>query len=494
MRDATNYYYTSMPAPDAERNAPIDEPGLELVRAESSIPALIGPPGPAEWEALKEQARWLAASGLVKSVYRGKESNVMLMILQGRELAMPPVATLTNVHIIDGVPSLSAKMQMALVKRAGHFMRVTESTEDHATVVFGRRGEPREDRGTFTYTIQDAETAKLLKKDNWAQNPKAMLRARAITAVTTMEFTDVLMGVTYSPEELGADVDPMTGEVTGVPAEERITNDEARAFKARIDDVVRHDKPDVDPEKSWRHRIVTQMAEAGMVLGRNEGDRYVALLPKSRRDELDEIISGIEQWMPKDTPSSDDDDVAEGEFVGDPPASPPGTVTDDAAAGSMEPHPAPPGPVAAPSDDGVEDAELVPPDDHAVGATEAVAGDSDGIGEGPAAEPATAEAPPEAPQPKRTDAQRKRIMASATEAGLDTPKRHGVIRVVTQGRVESANDLTKLEADRVLAVLKGIIAGDLEWGPYTYDDDTTEETVLIISEKGKAMLGAIGLL
>ena len=55
-----------------------------------------------------------------------------------------------------------------------------------------------------SFTIDDAERMKLTGKGNWATMPTAMLMARVTSLLGRMLFADVLLGMAYTPEELGA--------------------------------------------------------------------------------------------------------------------------------------------------------------------------------------------------------------------------------------------------------------------------------------------------
>lgn len=226
--------------------------------------AVVAPPGPAEWSALKDQAAELARSGLVPSRYTGKPQDILVVALAARELGIPPIVALNKMHVIDGTPGLSAEVMAGLVQREGHELWLEHSDEKAAVVAAKRRGQERVHQQEFT--IHDAETAGLLdiwyerwvpkdmgnrsknvretyvvaprsrveyliearqqpeeapdwvadqqgrgetpkRRENWFLYPKAMLRARAITALCRVVFADVMMGYTYSPEELGAAVD-----------------------------------------------------------------------------------------------------------------------------------------------------------------------------------------------------------------------------------------------------------------------------------------------
>lgn len=168
-------------------------------------------------QALEEKKGWatsLAGSSLLPPSYRKQPANLLLAAEYADTLGVPRIAALTGIHIIQGKPTMSADLMLALVRRAGHRVRVEgDDTRAHATLL-------RADDPDFTYattwTMEKARTAGLLAKSGsaWETYPAAMLRARAITEVVRMGASEVLFGAIYAPEELGVPVDE-----TGNPVE-----------------------------------------------------------------------------------------------------------------------------------------------------------------------------------------------------------------------------------------------------------------------------------
>jgi len=74
--------------------------------------------------------------------------------------------------------------------------------------VTGKRSD-NGDEMSVTWTLEMAERAGLLNKQNWKKYPEAMLWARAASQLCRMLFADCFAGATYTPEEIGAD------EITG---------------------------------------------------------------------------------------------------------------------------------------------------------------------------------------------------------------------------------------------------------------------------------------
>jgi hypothetical protein len=169
------------------------------------LPANTATPTTEEWTALERQCEVIAKSGLApKSV--STPEKILTIALKGRELNLPPMQSLSHIHIIEGRPALSAELMVALVQRAGHKLRVSETTSERC-VVEGVRADDPEYLARAEFTLDDAGRAGLLGKPAWKQYPAAMLRARAISSLCRFAFADVISGCSYTPEELGAEVD-----------------------------------------------------------------------------------------------------------------------------------------------------------------------------------------------------------------------------------------------------------------------------------------------
>lgn len=162
---------------------------------------------PLEFEPQNFSDAWRMAevfsqSALVPKHLRGKPHDVMLTILHGRELGISPVRAMQMIHVIEGKPGVEAKLAVALVKKerslCRYFIRL-ESTNERAVYETQREGEPAPIRQEFT--IEDAERAGLLGKDNWTKYPGAMLRARASMALARDVYPD-LVGNLYDQDEL----------------------------------------------------------------------------------------------------------------------------------------------------------------------------------------------------------------------------------------------------------------------------------------------------
>jgi hypothetical protein len=191
--------------------------------------------GPRNVTELRAYAELLAGSDnpryqsqVLPRQFRGNPSAVAFAVEYARALNMPPVTAITGMHVIDGKPSATAGLISALIRNAGHKLRIwTEGTFEggdlaaYCTIV--RHDDPGHTYKTV-WTLPRAVRADLLKltddgryvafkpNSGWDKYQEAMLKARALTECARDAAEDALFGMHYTPEELGASVD-QNGEV-----------------------------------------------------------------------------------------------------------------------------------------------------------------------------------------------------------------------------------------------------------------------------------------
>ncbi|MCZ4557927.1 hypothetical protein O4215_20410 [Rhodococcus maanshanensis] len=171
---------------------------------------------------LDENIRWcteMAHSTMLPSQYRDKPENLFFALEYADALGMARITALTAINVISGKPTINAETMAGRVRAAGHKLRITGGDE-WAEVSLIRHDDP-DFEFKVRWDMARARTAGLSNGTNvnWSKYPAAMLRARAITEVVRMAASEVMGGVVYSPEELGATVDEQ-GNVLSAPASE----------------------------------------------------------------------------------------------------------------------------------------------------------------------------------------------------------------------------------------------------------------------------------
>lgn len=147
----------------------------------------------------------LLKSGFLPKAYETPEQ-VLATMLTAHELDIPMMQALRTVDIIQGQPTLSPELMLALIQRTGELeKRTIEDDGRTCTVTMKRRGM---DAHAESFGMDDADrmltseyrdnkrvTIKLSEKHNWKSQPKTMRKWRAIGACARVVFPDVLGGM-----------------------------------------------------------------------------------------------------------------------------------------------------------------------------------------------------------------------------------------------------------------------------------------------------------
>lgn len=134
-------------------------------------------------------------SGLFADIKSAAQA--MVKIMAGNELGLPPLASISGIHIIAGKPVIGAGLIASAVKSSGKYnYRVVENTEKHCSIDFY---EGSEKIGNSSFSYEDAKKAGTKNLDKF---PKNMLFARAISNGVKWFTPDVFAGPVYVPEEM----------------------------------------------------------------------------------------------------------------------------------------------------------------------------------------------------------------------------------------------------------------------------------------------------
>lgn len=140
-----------------------------------------------------ELSRVLAMSRLLPNSLQGKPADVLVAIMYGQEIGIAPMQAIQAIYVVNGRPTISAQLWVALARRAGHRVRVREETDTSCTVEVERADDP--DRPTVvTYTLEQAKKAKLTSKDVWTQHTASMLYARAVSTACRRACPEIALG------------------------------------------------------------------------------------------------------------------------------------------------------------------------------------------------------------------------------------------------------------------------------------------------------------
>jgi hypothetical protein len=154
-----------------------------------------------DWDDKMAFARELVGTGFCPSAIK-TPAQALAIILTGQELGIPPMHALRSIHVIEGKPTLSAELMLALMLKGGVQITWVRSDDEGASLA-AKRGQTA---FTGAFTLEEAKRAGLTGKIGWRAYPGAMLRARVISLVARVVAPDITAGL-YTPEEMGADVD-----------------------------------------------------------------------------------------------------------------------------------------------------------------------------------------------------------------------------------------------------------------------------------------------
>lgn len=200
--------------------------------------------------------QFLAQAEMLPPNYAKKPSNVLVAIELGEVLGLPAITTLMEVYVVNNRPSMSARLMATLARKAGHKVETT-SNKTGAITTITRRDTQQQYQVTFAQ--EDAQKANLLTKDGpWKAYPQRMYEARSIAACVRLACPEVLMGLAYTPEELGDDKAEFVGEVI---SSEAVTRPAEEPGTTKAYTQVKVSDPEPVTERPTRTRKANKPAE-----------------------------------------------------------------------------------------------------------------------------------------------------------------------------------------------------------------------------------------
>jgi len=209
--------------------------------------------------AMKEQANILIKSSFLPTSINTPEK-ALAVAIKGHEIGMPMMWSFTHINIIQGKPTLSAEGMLGMIYKNCKTAEIVYVKSDATECVIKARRSPQYDYSTFSFTIEDAKKMGLDKKDNYVKQPGTMLQWRAVSKMGRAMFPDALCGISYTPEELGAEVNEV-GEVIdvtpmkGIKSEEKKTSEKEESKEQKKQEAKKESAPPpgFDPQNP-KHR------------------------------------------------------------------------------------------------------------------------------------------------------------------------------------------------------------------------------------------------
>jgi len=153
-----------------------------------------------DWDTICQQAGVLVKTGFLPQSIKTPEQ-AMAIILTGRELGIGTMAALNSINVIQGKPTVSPQLMLALMNRTGQVEDIRiETGAEGASVTIKRKA-----RSAYTakFGPTEARAMGLEGKDNYKKQPATMYKWRAIADAARVTFPDVILGL-YTPDEMGA--------------------------------------------------------------------------------------------------------------------------------------------------------------------------------------------------------------------------------------------------------------------------------------------------
>lgn len=221
--EATSVVLADQPQPEPT------VPTAPLARMDSEAAQAAPAPRSAQEERDELTLRQLAIAMSNSGFFRTEDNRVMnaaqvvVKVLAGRDLGIPPVPAMTGIHIVQGHVTLAASTMAALIQRSQKYRyRIVSLTNIECRIEFyerlGRRlyqDQPDEALiGVSVFTLDDAKRAGLVRdRSPWTHYPRNMLFARALSNGARWFTPEIFYGPVYVPEE----VSDQTTEPTATP-------------------------------------------------------------------------------------------------------------------------------------------------------------------------------------------------------------------------------------------------------------------------------------
>jgi hypothetical protein len=158
-------------------------------------------PSETEYAVIREQAASLVKTGFLPAAIKTPEQ-ALAIILTGRELGIPAMAALNTINVIQGKPTVSPQLMLALIERSGQLDDIRIDSDDvEVTVMMKRKGRTPH---TEAFGWEQAKAMQLATKDNYRKQAFVMFKWRAVSACARVVFPDVILGL-YTHEEMSPD-------------------------------------------------------------------------------------------------------------------------------------------------------------------------------------------------------------------------------------------------------------------------------------------------
>lgn len=217
---------------------------------------------------------------------------IMIGIMKGLEVGLPPITALSTIAIINKRPSIWGDGAVALCQQSGQVEWVKtrwEGTEDQDdwTAIFEIKRRNQDEPYVGKFSVLQARRAKLWanpKKIPWIQYPGRMLLARARAYALREGFADCLAGLSIAEEiqDLPAEPEKVSTDFLDDGSEGGATVDLETVAEVVEENAVPH-----------AHEDIFQTARDVASLGLEALTKHLGSLPKETLEALEPIESEL---------------------------------------------------------------------------------------------------------------------------------------------------------------------------------------------------------
>lgn len=239
------------------------------------------------WDQIEQAVTALVKGRLLPQGMTAEQA--IVACAKGAELGVPPMQAIQTIPVINGRPSMEAKLMLALAYRhLPSFDYQVVKWDREGCRVRGRRS-PQHSWVEVTFDRTDAQTAGLLNRGPWKQHPKAMYFARACAMMCRAIAPDVFAGL-YDPDEAASIAPESLDECE--PLEAVVISDDDGGYDEAAEAVVDDKESD---EPTDREALLTELRVAWK---------------DERRGALEEVLVSM-GISPRELETAPDDILAE---------------------------------------------------------------------------------------------------------------------------------------------------------------------------------------
>jgi len=173
---------------------------------------------PRSMQQLQQFAKTVSQSKMVPKKYRGRPQDIVVAVMHGMELNLPPLQALQSVAVINGRPSIYGDAALAVVRQSGLLADIEERVEGSGEEMTAYCRVKRADTGEEIeqwFSWEEAKQAGLTSKGGpWQDYPRRMMQMRARSWCLRDAFPEVLKGMMLAeeaeaiPQSNGETLDP----------------------------------------------------------------------------------------------------------------------------------------------------------------------------------------------------------------------------------------------------------------------------------------------